>query len=378
MTLSPLENRSGCERRRGVMSRYLCLIASLGLSAGAYLPTTSTPGATSPTRRAATAQMVTTKEVFSSYLDGVPSVQKTMTTVPTPVANGALASVVAATAAVGFVLTPSSRIVVNGVGGAIGGAIALPFRKRLVGERKKAAIPAVAALLSDGLGAVTTDSLSTISKDYGVAKDEFQLQLSELYLAYLDACFASSTVETAELSELLRLQKVLGLSAAQVGNKIYAAGRNLYSRHRAYLEEEEDNESKQLLGKYVFLAERILSGDASEEGYRYETMRVQKLFNILASEWKAKAEKAAEPFYLKALRSAVIDAKPVTSEQLSAVRASLGISDGLASGMHTEMFGVLAADLLQPDQGEAAKLTDADSERLGQARLGSILLCTLA
>ena len=61
---------------------------------------------------------------------------------------------------------------------------------------------------------------------------------------------------TKELSELLRLQSLLGLSAAQTGTQVYAAARQLYSRHRAYLEEDEANESKQLLEKFIFLAVR--------------------------------------------------------------------------------------------------------------------------
>lgn len=73
----------------------------------------------------------------------------------------------------------------------------------------------------------------------------------------MDACLGSPEVQTGELSELLRLQDVLRLSPAQVGNKIFAAARNLYSRHRAYLEDTEDSESKRILNKFVFLAERV-------------------------------------------------------------------------------------------------------------------------
>ena len=82
---------------------------------------------------------------------------------------------------------------------------------------------------------------------------------------------------TAELSELLRLQEVLRLTAAEVGNKVFAAARNLYSRHRAYLEDTDDNESKQILNKFVFLAERVSRGPlARVEGRR-------------ASGWRARA-----------------------------------------------------------------------------------------
>ncbi len=42
----------------------------------------------------------------------------------------------------------------------------------------------------------------------------------------------------------------------------------MYSRHRAYLEEDGANDSKALLSKLIFIAERLLSTDDSEEGYR--------------------------------------------------------------------------------------------------------------
>ena len=89
-------------------------------------------------------------------------------------------------------------------------------------------------------------------------------------------------------------------------------------------------------------ATQVLSADDSEEGYRYETLRLQKQFGILAPEWKANAEKAAMPFYQKALNSAVLDGKTVTAEQLAAVRASLGITDGCAEGMHEEILTTFA------------------------------------
>ena len=307
--------------------------------------------------------MVTSEEVFSSYLEDIPPMHKTMTTVPNAITHWALAAVVGATAAAGYVLTPSSKFVVNAMGGALGGALGMPMRERLLVERKKAFIPVVATLLSGGLADVTSDALNKIAKDFGIEKDEFAKQAAHLYFAYLDACFASSVVDTVELSEMLRLQQVLDLSAAQVGNQIYAAALKLYRRHRGLLEMKNKDSILQLQ-KFVFLAERALSGDESEEGYRYETMRLQKLFRISHLQWKAMAETVAAPFYMKAVRAAVIDSSQVTSEQLREVRLSLGIMDEMSATMHTEALGLAAAGLLQPELGDDAKLTDADEERL--------------
>jgi len=298
--------------------------------------------------------MVAAKEVFGQFYEASPPMQKSMQTLPPPVTKGAMAGLVAVTGAAGFLLTPSRKLAVNLVGGgltAFGGNLA---RKRLADVRQKAAIPAVAALLAEGLGKATPETLAAIAAEYDVPAKQFQSQLGELYLAFLNACLTSSSVATSELSELLKVQGLLRLTATQAGSQVYAAARQLYSRHRAYLEDTEPNDSKRLLQKFVFLAERILSEDDSPEGYRYETLRLQKLFSLTALDWRSMAEEAAVPFYEKALNSAVLEAKPVTSQQLAAVRASLGITDGCAEGMHADIFGRSATAMLESGKFDAA------------------------
>ena len=269
-----------------------------------------------------------------------------MQALPTPVAKGAMAGLVGVTAAAGFILTPSRRIAVNAVGGALTAQIGNIARKKVAVERQKAAMPAVAALLAEGLQSVDASALGAIASEYNVPKKQFDSQLGDLYLAYLNACLASPQVQTAELSELLQLQTLLKLSAAQAGNQVYAAARQLFSRHRAYLEDEGDNDSKQLLKKFVFLAERIVERDDSAEGYRYETLRLQKLFNLTPPEWRAMAEAAGVPFYEKAIASAVLERKPATPERLAGMRGSLGISEGCAEGLHADVFGKCASEML--------------------------------
>ena len=64
-----------------------------------------------------------------------------------------------------------------------------------------------------------------------------------------DFYYEEHEVQTAELSELKRLKDLLKLSPAQAGNQVYKAARQLFSRHRAYLEDTEPNDSKKLLEK---------------------------------------------------------------------------------------------------------------------------------
>ena len=310
-------------------------------------------------RRATNAQMVSAQEVFGQYYEGSPPVQKSLQTLPPPVAKGAMAGLVAVTGVGGFLLTPSRRIPVNVVGGMLASTVGNLARKRVAEERQKAAVPALAALLAEGLGKVTSEALSSVASEYDVPKKQFETQCAEMFLTFMNACLTAHTVETSELSELLRLQGLLGLSPAQTGTQIYAAARQLYSRHRAYLEEDEASDSKRLLAKFVFLAERILARDESPEGYRYESLRLQKLFSLTSMEWRSMAEDAAIPFYDKALTSAVLDQKPASSKNLEAVRQSLGITNEGAGGMHADVFGRAASQML-----ESGAFSDADKERL--------------
>jgi hypothetical protein len=339
----------------------LCSAGLLFGGADAFAPSFATP--LHMTGQSPNIAMVSTKEVFGQLYEASPPVQKTMSGLPTPVAKGAGAALMAATGAAGFLLTPSRRLAVSAVGGGLTAAIGNIGRKRLEEERTKAAVPAVAALLAEGLQNVTPDRLASIMDEYGVPKKQFDEQLGELYLAFLSATLNSAEVQTAELSELKKLKDLLKLSPAQAGNQVYGAARQMFSRHRAYLEDTEPNDSKKLLEKFVFLAERIISDDESPEGYRYESLRLQKLFSLTATDWRSMAENAAIPFYEKALNSAVIDGQTVTAAQLQAVRASLGITEGCADGMHVEVFSKRAAGML-----EQGRFSEADKAALTAAQ----------
>jgi hypothetical protein len=307
-------------------------------------------------------RMVAAPEVYDAYVQSQPMVRQKIKDVGPSATKGGLAGIVAAAAAVGYVLTPSSRIAVNAIGGAATGALGLVARKRLAEERRETAVTAAAAVLSRGLSKVSADEVAVIAEQYNVPRPRFQKQLGELFLVYLGACLNSPEILTSELSELLQLKSLLKLTAAQVGTQVYAAGRQVYSRHRAYLEDTEPSESKEILTKYVFLAERLLSKDESEEGYRYEAMRAQRLFGLSAEEWAQRAESCAIPFYEKTLASAVLSGVQATAEQLASVRGSLGVSPGTADRLHASVYSTLSRSLLKPDGAAAQLSTEARSK----------------
>jgi len=310
------------------------------------------------------------------------------------------------------------------------GGLGLFARSKIAKERKESAGPAVAKLLASGMGEVDAAALAAVATEYGaptwskrpppptskypssappaptrgsyaspgrlaaleasphpageagplgpracrrlcragVEKKEFKAQLIELYGVFLGACLDSSQVVPSELGEIKKLGGLLSLSRADVGSAFHTAGRRLYSRHRAYLEETEPNDSKVLLNKFVFLAERVLSQDESEEGYRYEAMRAQKVFQLSKADWASRAETVALPFYEKVLDKVVAGQQAVTAEQLSRIRADFGVSDDRAKDMHAVTYEQVARGALAPERGAAATVDAAAQAKLAETR----------
>jgi len=200
--------------------RSLLIVALSHVASAAFAPPaslTARSAVTSVSPAAAGLRMVAAQEVYGEYVSLQPMVRQKIKDVGPVVAQGGLAGVVAAAAAVGYLLTPSSRIAVNAIGGAATGALGLVARNRLAEERRETAVTAAAAELARGLGSTNADDLAALAGQYDVPKARFQKQLAELFLVYLSACVASPEILTSELSELLQLKALLKLSAAQVG-----------------------------------------------------------------------------------------------------------------------------------------------------------------
>ena len=228
------------------------------------------------------------------YEEAPPPLQKTLKD-PAPPGRRPVGAVVGAAARPSAVLTSVERLAVNAVGGVLTGTAGFWLGKRLAEEREAAAAPA-AQLLAGGLADVTSEKLE-VADDHGVPRDEFAKQLGSLYQIFPTSAHVAQG-EPPELSELRKLATLLKLSPAQIGDQVYGAGRQLYSRHRAYLEEDERTSEAAprevhlpavrrprpaprpaprlalpLTPRPPFHPGAILSGDESEEGYRYEVTR---------------------------------------------------------------------------------------------------------
>jgi len=280
----------------------------------------------------------------------------------TPVGKLAMQGLVVASVAGGWVLTPSVRPVVKGVFAAAAGGLGLVARQRLMRARRSAASPVLAQLLSrKGVTNVGYDEAFELAKAYGVAEADFGAQLAELYSIYLSGCLRSPQAKTAELSDLLTMMRQFKLSFDVVGDATFAAAGRFFSEQRAYFESDEEHEAKQKLDKLVFLADRTLGEDPSEEGFRYEKTRLSKKFGLSEADWQARVERVASPFYRELLTTIVKDPSKVSERDLAAVGAQLGLSEQSMLKMKLEELRRFATQSLETS---AFKFTKSQLERL--------------
>lgn len=256
----------------------------------------------------------------------------------TPLGKAALQGVAAVTAAVGWALAPSVRPWVKGVFAASAAAGGLAARRKLLGVRREAAGAVLARLLSQkGVSNVGMAEAWDLAQAYGVSQEEeFSALLGGLLGTYLEACIRSPAAKMSELSDLLSLRRTFKLGFEVAGEAVVGVASRFFSEQRAYFQGEEEHESKGRLDKLVFLADRLLCEDPSEEGFRYERTRLQKKLGLDDKGWHARVERVGAPFYRELLANVGKDPKAVSTQDIAAVGKQLGLSDVATGAMKLE------------------------------------------
>ena len=100
----------------------VCAVLCAEATRAAFIPAAQQLPTESTARHHSTAvHMVASKDVYESYAEQAPALQRSLKSMTPAVASSTLNGVVAAAAAVGYIATPSSRIAVNAIGGAFTG-----------------------------------------------------------------------------------------------------------------------------------------------------------------------------------------------------------------------------------------------------------------
>jgi hypothetical protein len=153
-----------------------------------------------------------------------------------------------------------------------------------------------------------------------------------------------------------------------MGDLIMSIAQNLKFKYRS----EFDVGEQERMNKFIFLAERLIiqsKEEESEEAYEYDKKRFAGVFNLDAAEWDKRTQLAASPLYEEALEKAVLDGSlDATTEQLLDLRKELGISLTTAEELHSRIFSKKVAQLIKPEMGANAILTDEAKETLEEVR----------
>ncbi|KAJ1617651.1 hypothetical protein T492DRAFT_1098208 [Pavlovales sp. CCMP2436] len=279
-----------------------------------------------------------------------------------PIGKVAMQSLVAVSALAGFAVAPSVRPVVKGVFAVATAAGGFVARKRLVKLRRSAATAVLAKLFSDkGVANVGLEEAWQLAKDYGVTEEDFAAQLAELLGVYFGACIRKSATKTTELSDLLAMRRSFKLGFDVTGDAVYEVATRFYSESRAYFQAEEEHDSKQKLDKLVFLADRLLAEDPSEEGFRYERLRICKKFGFDDKEWQRRVEKVGAPFFKDLLLTVAKNPASATEADITAMGKQLGLAPETIARMKLEELRRSVAAALE---ASGAKFTSSQLEKI--------------
>ena len=278
-------------------------------------------------------------------------------------------------AALGFGLVPSRRLVAHAAGALVTGVAGAIGKSRLDLITESAATPAIAqAIIDHGLEdpSTTNGYIREIQAQFGIVDDEeFESMCAEVYSKYLLGMVKfNPTTKTSEPKELENLKTALGLSNLMTGEAHGAAAAEWYRTTCLFTPEEDlddpDHPDRQAMDKFLFLTERVLSrGDETPEAFKFEMTRVAKAMNLSLMEAMDRVTEVNEPFYQRALKStrAKLGSGQVSQSTLDKARQSLGISEATAFDMHVACLNEEVRSLLGLDTDEEAAEVDTDNAK---------------
>eukprot|EP00980_Cylindrotheca_fusiformis_P001430 scaffold345_cov134-Cylindrotheca_fusiformis.AAC.41 len=287
-------------------------------------------------------------------------------------------------AALGFSLVPSRRLVAHAAGAIVTGVAGAIGKSKLDSFSDVVAPPAIAqAILDHGLDDPTTTAgyVQEVQTLFGITDDEeFESMCSDVYSKYLLGMVKFNPIsKTSELKELKKLKKALSLSNLQVGEAHAAAAAEWYRTTCLFTPEEDledpDHPDRQAMDKLLFLTERALrQGGETAEAFAFEMTRVGKAMKLSFGEVMERVADVQEPFYARALKStrAKLGTNSVSGSTLEKARETLGLDEQIAFDMHVAAFNEEVRELLglagedENADTSKAKFGEGAQERLDQ------------
>ena len=167
-----------------------------------------------------------------------------------------------------------------------------------------------------------TELICTLEKDYSLTSDEMRKELLVVYKRFLMFFLKNSSVDLDEINKLINLKKSLGLSSQEIGECHYECSQEIFKTNLLFLEREDSTETSNIVNKFIFLSDRVLSLD-SKKGFQYETSRIRRVLNLSAFEFDETKNKLSEELFIRSIRS-IQNSEKIFSADLVEIKKFLG------------------------------------------------------
>jgi len=194
-----------------------------------------------------------------------------------------------------------------------------------------------------------TELICTLEKDYSLTSDEMRKELLVVYKRFLMFFLKNSFVDLDEINKLINLKKSLGLSSQEIGECHYECSQEIFKTNLLFLEREGSTETSNIVNKFIFLSDRVLSLD-SKKGFQYETSRIKRVLNFSAFEFDETKNKLSEELYIKSIRS-IQNSEKIFSTDLVEIKKILGISEEKSESIGEIIFKGQVKDCVYKEKG---------------------------
>lgn len=289
-----------------------------------------------------------------------------------PVTRWAVAvAAAAATGTAGAFATPKSTPAF--VRPAAAGVVAvgtLAGVKSMDRQKAKAAKKALAKLFAtyalDDETLVT--AVAKMPSQLGLDKETMKEVVSSMYQLYLMQLLQYPEASYTEMTDVISLKTVLGMSGADVGDAQFEVCRAFYRANVVYLDALDDDAGRDSaqakLNKLCFLSERVFSDKETDEARTYEISRMLSFFAMDESDFNERVEKVALPFYKEVVARACTDPK-VDAMDLQIAQVGLGIQEKAGQVVRMDAY----ADTVNNLVTNKGKLEANDQEALARLRM---------
>jgi len=263
-----------------------------------------------------------------------------------------------------WVITPSKGKTVSFLFSFITGSIVYLILQKINTKNTNGAQKKILEKISENtINSDLTEFICKLEKDYSLTSEEMRKEILNVYKRFLMFFLKNSFVDLNEVNRLISLKKSLGLSSQEIGECHYECSQQIFNTNLLFLERQASDESSDIVNKFVFLSDRILSLD-SKKGYQYETSRIKRVLNFSSFDFDEIKNKLSEELFIKSIKSVQNGENKIFGD-LEEVRQVLGInserSEIIKGGIFKDQLKTLISKEIGFGQSNVEKLKDLQS-----------------